>query len=135
MGFRDSFHARVTKSVVDPMPHELAHPELRPPSLRQQIQDAIRSEMSIIAQDRGLETFEEADDFEEEDREAEPLTIYEQALMVPENDESLDGPEIGPPVEPPKPSDVATPSPSIPPDAPVTEPPVTAPLEGSKTDS
>ncbi len=134
MGFRDRFHARVTKSVVDPMPHELASPEYRPPTLREQIQNAIRSEMSIIAQDRGLETFEEADDFTEDDPEAMPPTIYEQALMGPENDESLDGENIEAPEEPPKPSDEETPTPTTPAEASVTEPPVTAPLEGSKTD-
>ncbi len=90
-GFRDRFHKARTKSKVDPMPHDLASPEYRPPTIREQIQNAIRSEMSIRAQDAGLETFEEADDFEEVDPEDFGMTIYEQALMTPENDESLDG--------------------------------------------
>ncbi len=107
-GFRDRFHARRTKSAVDPMPHDLASPEYRPPTIREQIQAAIRSELSIRAQDAGLETFEEADDFEEVDPEDFGMTIYEQALMTPENDETLDGsPE---PVESTEPDPAPTPA-------------------------
>ncbi len=75
------------------MPHELASPECAPPTLREQIQTAIRTELSIAREDLGFESFEDADDFEEEDPEADPLTIYEQVLMVPEVEESLDGSE------------------------------------------
>ncbi len=107
-GFRDRFNKARTKSKVDPMPHDLASPEYRPPTIREQIQTAIRSELSMRAQDMGLETFEEADDFEDPDPEDVGLTIYEQALMVPENDESLDGsPE---PVESTEPDAAPTPA-------------------------
>ncbi len=115
-GFRDRFNARRSPSPVDPMPHELANPDYRPLTLREQIQNAIRSEMSIVAQDRGLETFEEADDFEEEDPEEQLSTIYEQVLMTDESAESLDGSE----------SVDDAPTPDEPPDPPV-EPPVDAP--------
>lgn len=91
--FRQRFRAATDKEAVDTHPHELSHPELRPPTLREQIQSAIRSELSIRAQDRGLESFEQADDFEDPDDSPDPLTIYEQALLVPENEETLDGAE------------------------------------------
>lgn len=92
MNFRTRFReAAGSTDPVDPMPHELANPDLAPPTIRETIQQAIRSELSIIAEDRGLESFQDADDFTEDDPEVDPLTIYEQALLVPENDETLDG--------------------------------------------
>lgn len=91
-GLRDRFHELVDKEPVDPVPHELANPALAPPTLREQIQQSIRSELSLLAEDRGLESFDEADDFEEDEPEADPLTAYEMVMMTPESDETLDGP-------------------------------------------
>ncbi len=101
--FRERFRAAQGFDKSDPMPHELMSPELAPPTLREQIQNSIRSELSILAQDRGLESFEEADDFEEEDGEADMLSAYQIVLMNDESDESLEGggPEL--PQEPPEP--------------------------------
>lgn len=114
MTFRSRFRAMIDKEAVDPMPHELAGPELAPPTLREQIQNAIRSEISLIAEDRGLESFDEADDFEEDDPEADMLTAYQMVLMTPENDEDLEGaPPERPqdaPDSPPSPDTPAPPS-------------------------
>jgi len=98
LSFHSVFRDRVNPGEVpNPIPHELAHKDFRPPTLREQIQTAIRSEFSIQAEANGLDTFEEANDFELDDEDADPLTIYEQVLMVPETEETLDGEETSPP--------------------------------------
>ncbi len=104
-GFRDRFRNSVQKEPVDPLPHELAHPELRPPTLREQIQTAIRSEISLAAEAKGYDTFDQADDFQEDDPDHQALTAYEMVLMTPENDETLDGP-------PPEPAAAGSPDPA-----------------------
>ncbi len=112
MGLRDDKRAEVDKEKVDPMPHELMHKAFAPPTLREQIQEGIRSALSLQAETHGYESFEDADDFELDEAEADPLTIYEQVMMEPETDESLDGA----PESPPKPSAEDTPTPSTPPE-------------------
>ena len=118
--FRDFFRNRPRdREVPDPIPHELSGPALAPPTIRETIQQTIRSELSIIAQDRGLESFEDADDFSEVDAEADLLTPYEAVLMVPEDGESVDGeedlpkgtPAPTPAVNPGDPSPTPTPTP------------------------
>lgn len=61
------------------MPTRLKLPQTR----TDQIRSFIREEISRAAHDRGVETFEEADDFDLEDMEAEPLSRYEQMLLEP----------------------------------------------------
>ncbi len=108
--FRERFRAAVDKEKVDPMPHELLSPEFAPLTMREQIQQSIRSEISLRAQDSGLESFEEADDFEEDDPDADLLSPYQMVLMTPEpgNDDGLDG---VPPEEPQEEGD-PTPTPT-----------------------
>lgn len=89
--FRTRFREARDQEVVDPHPHELMTPDTAPPTLQEQIKSAIRSEISLIAEAKGFESFEDSDDFSEDDPEADQLTIYEQVLMTPETDESLDG--------------------------------------------
>lgn len=88
--FRTRFREARDQEVADPIPHELSHPDYAPPTLQQQIKAAIRTEISLAAEARGYETFEDSDDFSEDDPEQDQLTIYEKVLMVPENDEVLD---------------------------------------------
>ncbi len=125
MGFRDEFRERVTKEAADPTPHELSHPELRPPTLREQIQTAIRSEISLAAEAKGYDTFDQADDFEEDDPDHTALTAYEIVLMTPETDETVDGP-------PPEPAAAGSPDPAP---TPGTPPPSGPPGPSEEPDS
>lgn len=59
--------------------------DMRPPDLAAQIRALIRHELSRSADAEGLESFEEANDFEIEDEEPEVLTQYELADMAPES--------------------------------------------------
>ncbi len=113
--FRTRFRLAHDAEVVDPVPHDLMNEKYAPPTIREQIQEAIRDTMSEQARHNGFETFEEANDFEEEDPEADPLTIYEMALMADENEETLDGSETEAPESDSKPSDEATPASDTPP--------------------
>lgn len=75
----------------------------QPLSLQDEIRRFIRQEVSVQAQDDGHETFEEADDFEEEDPDTVDLTNYElTALQALENAEeiNLDAPDDPSPAEP-----------------------------------
>ncbi len=111
-GFRDRFRDRpAQKETADPIPNELCRPETAPPTLREQIQTAIRSEMSLAAENAGFESFDQADDFEEDDPDHLALTAYEMVLMTPEVPETLDGAEEGPPTPPPE-DPLATPGPT-----------------------
>lgn len=57
------------REIPDPRPVEIPDNYKRPPTLREQIQQAIRQEFSRVAAQHGAETFEEADDFDIEDDE------------------------------------------------------------------
>lgn len=67
----------------DPTPVEMPLGFKRPPTLQEEIQRLIRVQMSQAAQDSGMETFEEADDFEV-DEDPDPLSPYEVMEMEPE---------------------------------------------------
>lgn len=92
--------------VLDPTPMEVPGELRRPPTLREQIQACIREEVSRAAQNMGGGSFEEEDDFEEDEVDL-PLSGYELAddviQMRPLTDESEDGSEDAPdplPAEP-----------------------------------
>lgn len=55
----------------------------RPPTLKEQIQRVLRTELSRQADEQGFETFEESQDFDIEE-ESEPLSGYELNEMVEE---------------------------------------------------
>lgn len=87
----------------------------RPPSLQEMIKQHIRTEMSLSAQDQGMESFEEADDFDV-DEDPDPLSQYELREMAEERPK----PRVEAPQEkPPEPSkkDDAPASSSAPTDA------------------
>ena len=52
--------------VLDSTPMEIPVGFMRPPSIQQQIQRLVRTELSDAAGNRGDETFEESEDFGEE---------------------------------------------------------------------
>lgn len=58
-----------SRDAHDPVPHELHTGTRAAESLKEVIQRYVRNEISKAAQDRGSESFEEADDFEIEDGE------------------------------------------------------------------
>lgn len=88
------------KEVADQTPVSVPAGWSRPVPLQVQIQQMIRREVSRAAASEELETFEEADDFEVEDEEPDPLSPYEIPEGLPERrvaPESLDGDTKEPP--------------------------------------
>ena len=63
------------QELPDPTPLHIPGLE-RPLSIQEEMKQFIRQEISNHAQTEGFESFEEADDFEEEDGEADLLTDY-----------------------------------------------------------
>lgn len=91
-------------------------PFRRPLTLRQEMQRFIRAELSKQANEQGFATFEEEDDFEEDDPDAEFLTPYSVQDMHPdtpdprlplETMEGSDQPDTAPPSPEPQPVDEA----------------------------
>lgn len=78
--------------VPDPTPVEVPVAFRRPPTMDEMIRAHIRREMSLQAQAQGLETFEEADDFDV-DEDPDPVSEYEVQDMIPEfrDEGGLDG--------------------------------------------
>lgn len=84
------------QEVLNPKPTVL---ELttRPPSLKEQIQRLVKSELSLQAMSQGRETFEEANDFEVDD-DPMPTSQFEmmaEEFLPPEQPSSLTTPEGG----------------------------------------
>lgn len=71
------------RELPDDTPLEVPLNWKRPPSLREMIQQHIRTEMSAQADQDGLETFEESDDFDV-DEDPDPLSQYELTPMAEE---------------------------------------------------
>lgn len=106
--------AKLTRSMLDEKGHEVPNPKptdldvgLRPPSLQEQIQRLVRTELSKQVQDQGAETFEEANDLDvpEDDDPISPYVIHdmqEEEPLLP--DHSAEGGTQGPeaPVEGPE---------------------------------
>ena len=78
------------RSKLDTTPVEVPLEMTRPPTIKEELQRYVRYEVSKIGQEEGFETFEEADDFEEEDL-PEWSSEYELLDMEDEVPESLDG--------------------------------------------
>lgn len=65
--------------VPDNTPVEIPLGAARPESLAEMVRRMVRTQVSMLAQNEGIETFEEASDFEIEDDDAElRLTAYEE---------------------------------------------------------
>lgn len=71
------------RELPDPTPIDVPLNWKRPPSMQDLIKQHIRVEMSRQAADTGMETFEEADDFEV-DEDPDPLSQYELREMAEE---------------------------------------------------
>lgn len=82
------------REIPDPTPVSVPGGFVRPLSIQEEIRRAIRGELSRQAAEDGLETFEEADDFDV-DEEGDPLSPYEIPEGAPERavgpPETLDG--------------------------------------------
>lgn len=84
--------ARRDFEQLDPTPVTLNASQARPPSLKEMIQTQIRTALSQIAEERGAESFEDADDFEEPDPDPEWFSPHElRNQTIDENTETLDG--------------------------------------------
>lgn len=100
------------REIPDPRPVEVGIRMGRSESLTDQIKRLVREQLSQVAAREGLETLEEADDFDVEDEDGEFLTAYEVVelpLVQGDGDATFD-PKAPP--EPPTPS--ASPAPPAP---------------------
>ncbi len=101
---RDRIHARAKHpELPDPIPLEMPIGFDHPPSIRELVQEYVRSEMSQQASKDDMGTFEEEDDFEEDDEALLDLSGFEvhEFEMVDEDPQGVpaedtpvqDGPE------------------------------------------
>lgn len=67
----------------------------RPMDTRQLVKDMVRNELSTMAEDAEMDTFEEADDFEDEEPEPHWPSAYEIHDMQPDTEMSERSPEPG----------------------------------------
>lgn len=83
--------ARLDKENPDPMPHSLAEDgQSAPETIQQQIQRYVRSEMmEQYAEQHELGTFEQEDDFTEDDFDALPNSAFEVAEYELEEDPEM----------------------------------------------
>lgn len=88
------------KEVVDPVPVEIPLSNQRPPSLKEEMMRYIRQEISNQARDKGHETFEEFDDFSDDEPEMalppSPYTVQMEdvpggAYLYPEDEKAAEG--------------------------------------------
>ena len=86
------------QAKLDVTPVEVPLEFRNPPSIKEELQRYVRYEISRIGQEEGYESFQEADDLEEED-EPEWTSQYEVVDMEPESEESLDGTSTPPTAE------------------------------------
>lgn len=81
------------EELPDDTPIELPIRFKRPPTLQEQIKAMVRSELSQSAKAQGMESFEEADDFEVEDdveiRSAHELTPMQEEFRYANQDKSV----------------------------------------------
>ena len=86
----------IRDDAADSTPHALYEPQGSHPSIREMVQMYVRTAVSQAATQQGLGSFEEEDDFEEDDPDQalpfEVLTASEIQAMEPEElEEMLDG--------------------------------------------
>lgn len=72
------------RQIPDPRPVEVPLGYTRPPSLQEEIKRFVRNELSLRAREQGVETFEEADDFDIPEEEDEFVSEYEVQEMAVE---------------------------------------------------
>ena len=69
---------------ADPVPVEMPDHVHRPPTLQEDIARYVRFQISQTAEAQGFESFEEADDFTDDDEEADWASQYEMTPMQEE---------------------------------------------------
>lgn len=85
-------HDEKGREIPDPRPMEMPLGMRKPESMEDMIRRYVRVEASRIAQQEGMESFEEADDFEVEDDDlSDAPTQYMVPEVGPEGPETLDG--------------------------------------------
>lgn len=82
--------------VPDNTPVEMPTRLKLPQSRVDQIRQFIRQELSLQAQDDGMESFEEANDLEPDDEDYQPLTAYELADLEPDAPQDQPPPPASP---------------------------------------
>lgn len=83
------------REIPDPTPVEVPLDYTRPLTLQEEFRRFLQIEASIIAENAGFETFEEADDFDVDEEEVEFISPYEILEMSDEQSfgrESIEGP-------------------------------------------
>lgn len=96
--------AKRKEPKMDTTPLALPVGMRQPPTLAEEVRRFVRQELSESASQAGSETFEEADDFTEEDPDRLPLTPYELTAMQaeePAGGYDPDSEPADPPLEPP----------------------------------
>lgn len=105
--------AQSMKGPADGTPLEVSV-ERRPQSLREQLQAYVREQVSLAAQAQGDGSFEDEDDFDEEDDNEtwfsphELLPMQEEAPIDAPHSETLDGTDDSPPPQATPPEPVET---------------------------
>lgn len=85
-------HDERGREIPDPTPLEMPLGMRKPESMEDMIRRFVRQEASRVAQAEGMESFEEADDFEVEDDDlSDAPTQYMVPEVGPDGPESLDG--------------------------------------------
>jgi len=111
---------------LDPTPLEMPLDYGQPPSMRELVQQYVRGELSAAAAQHELGTFEEEDDFEEENPDLLDLSGYEVTEFEMVDEDPSDDP--APPGGEPSPKDPPE-GPSEPSQPPETEAPVVGPTD------
>ena len=85
------------KEVNNPKPTINYTPINKPPTLEEQIQRLMRNELSTVAHDRGMETYEESQDFDvdEDPQEPEPYPVMENEYINDQHPTQEDQAEKG----------------------------------------
>lgn len=76
MGLKMKYNER-GHEILDPTPVEMPVRFHRPPTLQEQIKAFVQRELSTVAEAQGVETFEDADDFDVPDDPIDPTTPWE----------------------------------------------------------
>lgn len=90
------------QEVPDPVPVAVPAGWTRPEPLADLIRRMVRTEFSRAAAEEGEESFEEADDFDVEDEDPDPLSAYEINEAAPEALEGVRDDDAAPPPDPQK---------------------------------
>lgn len=100
------------KEVPDPVPLEMPVGYETPPTMEEMIQQYVRQELSVQAQEQGFGTFEEEDDFEIEDPEEISMSGFEVDEFAMTDEEAIE--DASPPSAAPEASEEPSAAPAEP---------------------